>query len=80
MQNDNSICPACGQKTGKPYTSLLTRNQVADWLNVHVATVKNLEKRGKIPVVKVTPDGARYRPCQIKRYIEGREIFLRPKF
>lgn len=58
------------------YESLLNREQVAEMLNCHVNTVKNLEKRGKIPRVQITGVGVRYRPCTIQAYIEGREIFV----
>ena len=80
MKKQSSKCPCCGQETGKPYASLMDRKQVADMLNLHVDTVRRLEKLGKIPRVQITGVGVRYRPSTIQAYIEGREIYVNSAF
>ena len=80
MKKQSTKCPSCGKETGKPYASLMNREQVADMLNVNVSTVRNLERSGKIPRVQITGVGVRYRPSTIQAYIEGREIYVNSAF
>lgn len=64
----------------KEFECLMTTEEVADMLKCHPNTVRNLDKRGKIPRVKLTGFGVRYKPSSIQNYIDGREIFVNPKY
>ena len=64
----------------RKYECLLTRKQVAEMLNCSVNTVINLEQRGKLPLVQLTTSAIRFKPEAIQAYIDGREIFIKPKY
>ena len=63
----------------EPYEHLLTCKQVAEMLNVSISTVKRMEKRADIPRVELPGVGVRYRPSSIQAFIEGREVYIRPR-
>lgn len=52
--------------------SMLTARAVAEWLGVHVNTVKRLGDRGEIPFYRISARGdRRYRPEDIRAYLEA---------
>ena len=57
------------------YEPLLTRKQVAEWLQVSQMTVIRLEKQGKIPRVQLSGIGVRYDPSAIRDFIDGKQNF-----
>ena len=50
---------------------LLTRQEVAARLGIHPNTVRNLEKTGSLPVLKVGPRLVRYKESDIDQYIKS---------
>ena len=62
------------------YECLLTKKEVAEMLNCHINTIKKLEHKGKLPRVQLTSVGVRYKLASVQAYIDGREIFIKPKY
>lgn len=53
--------------------AMLKPKEVAQWLGVHVNTVKRLSDRGDLPFFRIGTRGdRRYRPSDIESYLDGR--------
>ena len=63
----------------EPYEHLLTCKQVAEMLNVSISTVKRMEKRAEIPRVELPGVGVRYKHSSIMAFINGCEVYIRPR-
>ncbi len=50
--------------------SLMTREEVADYLNVSQKTVRRLEEAGQLPRIDITRKSIRYRPEVVEKLLE----------
>lgn len=53
---------------------MLTRQQVAEWLNVSTKTIRRLELRGSIARVSISKVGVRYLKKDVEDFIKSRRI------
>ena len=54
--------------------SMLTRKQVAEWLNVSTKTVRRLELRGSISRISISRVGVRYLRKDVEDFIASRRV------
>jgi excisionase family DNA binding protein len=54
---------------------MLKAKDVAEWLGIHVNTVKRLGDRGELPFFRIGTRGdRRYRPSDVETYLSGRGV------
>ena len=57
----------------EPLEKLLSTQEAADILGVHVQTVRQYIKRGELPAVKISPRLYKIRPEDLERFIEEKK-------
>lgn len=59
------------QCTSASEYSLLTRKEVAEYLNVHPGSVKRYQLQGELPAILINSRVVRYRREDVERFITG---------
>jgi len=56
----------------EPLEKLLSTQEAADILGLHVQTVRQYIRRGELPAVKISPRLYKIRPEDLERFIEDK--------
>jgi excisionase family DNA binding protein len=67
------VKPCEGKAMNEPLEKLLSTQEVADILGVHVQTVRQYIRLGELPAVKISPRLYKVRPEDLERFIEDKK-------